>query len=232
MINRGLILAILAIANMRVSGQFLPDLQAKTPEEYDAYLDVLDGPLPGKGVLFEKTYPKSALLLPVYELMAREWRSQGDAERATEYTRKALSISPDYVPMLTELADLLANRGSNLEEALSEGRRALVVLETIKAPRRVREADWTTAVAKLRARAYGAIGLALFRENDIPGAIVEFEKALAEPAAAEPLLHYRLGRLYVLSGRKAEGRKHLIEAAERGDELLRQRAQQALAAID
>ena len=232
MINRGSILAILVIANMRVSGQFLPDLQAKTPEEYDAYLDVLDGPLPGRGVLFERTYPQSALLLPVYELMAREWRLKGDAERATEYTRKALAISPDYVPMVTELADLLANRGSNLEEALREGGRALVILENVKAPRRVEVADWTTAVARLRARAHGAIGLALFRKDNIPGAIAEFEKALAEPAAAEPLLHYRLGQLYVVSGRKAEGRKHLKEAAERGDEVLRERAQHALAAID
>jgi tetratricopeptide (TPR) repeat protein len=233
MMKRSFVLAILAaITDMRVPGQFLPDLQAKTPEEYDAYLDVLDGPLPDKGVLFERTYPQSALLLPVYELMAREWRSRGNAERATEYARKALTISPDYVPMVTELADLLANRGSNLDEALSAGRRALVILENVKASRRVREADWTTAVAKLRARAHGAVGLALFRKDDIPGAIAEFEMALAEPATSEPLLHYRLGRLYVVSGRKAEGRKHLKEAADRGDEMLREWARHALAAID
>lgn len=232
MINRGFILAILAIASMRVSGQFLPDLQAKTPEEYDAYLDVLDGPLLDKGLLFERTYPESALLLPVYELMAREWRLRGDAERATEYTRKALAISSDYVPMLTELADLLANRGLNLDEALKAGRRALTILEEIRAPRRVPAADWTAAIAKLRARAHGAVGLALFRKDDIPGAIAEFEKALTEPATPEPILHYRLGRLYLVSGRKAEARKHLEEAARRGDEVLRERAQQALAAID
>lgn len=233
MINRSFILAILAIANIRVSGQFLPDLQAKTPEEYDAYLDVLDGPLPEKGVFFERTYPKSALLLPVYALMAREWRSQGDAERATEYARKALAISSDYAPMLTELADLLANRGVNLDEALKAGRRALTILEEIRAPRRVPAADWTAAVAKLRASAHGAIGLTLFRKDDIPGAIAEFEKAIAvQPATPEPMIHYRLGRLYVVSGRKAEGRKHLEEAARQGDEVLRERAQQALAAID
>jgi len=232
MINRGFILAIVVLVNIRVSGQFLPDLQAKTPQEYDAYLDVLEGPLPDKGLLFERTYPKSALLLPVYELMAREWRLRGDAERATEYARKALAISSDYVPMLTELADLLANRGLNLDEALKAGRRALTILEEIKAPRRVSAGDWTAVVAKLRASAHGAVGLALFRKDDIPGAIAEFEKALTASETPEPMLHYRLGRLYLVSGRKAEGRKHLEEAARRGDEVLRERAQQALAAID
>src|SRR5437870_6246429 len=45
--------------------QFLPNLQAKTPEEYDAYLDVLDGPVLENGAAFERAFPESALRLPV-----------------------------------------------------------------------------------------------------------------------------------------------------------------------
>ena len=37
--------------------QFLPDLQAKTPAEYDAYLDVLDGPVLENGAVFERDLP-------------------------------------------------------------------------------------------------------------------------------------------------------------------------------
>src|SRR4051812_7706114 len=85
--------------------QFLPDLQAKTPEEYDAYLDVIDGPVVEKGAAFERDFPASALRLPVCELMAREWRSRGDAVRAAAAAERGLAIAPEYLPLLVEIAD-------------------------------------------------------------------------------------------------------------------------------
>jgi hypothetical protein len=62
--------------------QFLPDLQAKTPSEYDAYLDVLDGPVSERGPVFERAFPESALRLPVCEALERDWRSRGDVAQA------------------------------------------------------------------------------------------------------------------------------------------------------
>src|SRR5947208_8169040 len=80
--------------------QFLPDLQAKTPEEYDAYLDVIDGPVIEKGAAFERDFPASTLRLPVSEMTAREWRSLGDAVQAVAAAERGLAIAPDYVPLL------------------------------------------------------------------------------------------------------------------------------------
>jgi tetratricopeptide (TPR) repeat protein len=211
--------------------QFLPDLQAKTPEEYDAYLDVIDGPVLEKGAAFERDFPASALRLPVCELMAREWRSRGDAVRAAAAAERGLAIAPDYVPLLVEVADLLANGTDSLDRAASAARRALALLETIKAPRRTSIEDWTAAVSKLRARARGALGMVRFKRDDVAGAVREFEAALAEPSVNDPLLHYRLGRLYAVSGRTAEARRQLEEAARSDEKTLRERANAALAAL-
>ena len=214
-----------------VYSQFLPDLQAKTPEEYDAYLDVLDGPVLDKGVAFEHAFPSSALLLPVCELMAREWRSRGDAARAVEAAEHGLAIAPDYVPLLVELADLLSNGSAKLDDAALAARRALTLLETIKAPRRVGIDEWTAAVSRLKARAREAQGSVLYKRDDVAGAVKEFEAALAEPVTHDPSLHYRLGRLYAITGREAEARTQLEEAARRGGKVLRERANAALAEL-
>src|SRR5437773_22120 len=142
---------VFTAVSMPSYSQFLPDLQAKTPEEYDAYLDAIDGPVIEKGAAFEREFPESALRLPVCELMAREWRSRGDAVQAAAAAERGLAIAPDYVPLLVEIADLLA--------------------------------------------------------------------------------HCRLGRLYAVSGRTAEARRELEEAARSDEKTLRERANAALAAL-
>jgi tetratricopeptide (TPR) repeat protein len=211
--------------------QFLPDLQAKTPEEYDAYLDVIDGPVLEKGAEFERDFPTSALRLPVCELMAREWRSRGNAVRAAAAAERGLAIAPDYVPLLVEVADLLANGTDSLERADSAARRALALMETIKASPRTSIEEWTAAISKLRARARGALGMVHFKRDDVGGAVREFEAALAETSVGDPLLHYRLGRLYAVSGRTEEARRQLEEAARSDETTLRDRANAALAAL-
>ncbi|MEO8131629.1 MAG: hypothetical protein ABJF23_25685 [Bryobacteraceae bacterium] len=226
---RAWLLIVFTAWSVPVYSQFLPDLQAKTPEEYDAYLDVLDGPVLEKGAVFQDRFPASALLLPVCELLSREWRSQGNAGKAIEAAEHGLSLAPDYVPLLVELGDLLANGPGRLDAAAAAARRALVLLESARAPRRVSIEEWTSAVSRLRARAHGALGLILFKRDDVAGAVSEYETALREPGVQEPTLHYRLGRLYAVAGRKAEARSQLQEAARRGDRILRERAAAALA---
>ena len=226
--QRAWLLTVFTAISFPVYSQFLPDLQAKTSEEYDAYLDVLDGPVLDKGVAFERAFPSSTLLLPVCELMSREWRSLGNTARAIEAAEHGLAIAPDYVPLLVELADLLANGSTTLDAAATAARRALALLETFKAPRRAGIEEWTAAVSRLKARARGALGLVLFKRDDVAGAVKEFEAALAEPVTQDPSLHYRLGRLYALTGRTAEARSQLEEAARRGEKILRERANAAL----
>ena len=229
--RRAWLLTVFTALSFPVYAQFLPDLQAKTPEEYDAYLDVIDGPVLEKGAMFERAFPSSPLLLPVSELMSRQWRLQGNAAKAIEAAEHGLAIAPDYVPLLVELADLLSNGSAQLDTAATAARRALTLLETARAPRRVSVEDWSVAVSRLRARARAAQGTLLFKQDDVAGAVKEYEAALREPGTQDPILHYRLGRLYAVTGRQGEARSQLQEAVRRGDKILRERAAAALAEI-
>ncbi|MFN0100819.1 MAG: tetratricopeptide repeat protein [Bryobacteraceae bacterium] len=211
--------------------QFLPDLQAKSPAEYDAYLDALDGPTLEKGASFELAFPHSALRLPVCELMAKAFRSEGRADEAVAAASRGLAIAPDYIPLLVELADLLANGPRDLDRAATSAQRALELLQTAKAPLRVSPNDWLTATAGLRARAHSALGMVRFKRDDPAGAILQFEAALGQRSPGDPAIHYRLGRLYVLFGRTAEAKVQLQEAARAGDKVLRDLANAALAAL-
>lgn len=208
--------------------QFLPNLQAKTPAEYDAYLDVLDGPVLKNGATFERTFPQSSLRLPVLELMAREFRAQGDRDQAIAAAERGLSIAPEYIPLLVELADLLANGSERLDHASKAADEALQLLDRSKAPVRVTPEDWTAAVAKLRARAFSALGMVLFKKGDPDGAIRKFEMARAADPSNDPILHYRLGRLYAVKGNIAAARRELERAVSGPDPVLRDLAKKAL----
>jgi tetratricopeptide (TPR) repeat protein len=211
--------------------QFLPDLQAKTPAEYDAYLDVLEGSVLETGAAFERNFPQSSLRLPVCELMAREWRSRGNREHAIAAAERGLAIAPDYIPLLVELADLLANGSQRLDRAAQAARHALTLLDRVKAPLRVAPEDWISAVAKLRARAHTALGMVQFKNDDQSGAMKSFQAALAGGGGDDPILHYRIGRLYGIRGQTAEARRELELAALSPDKVLRELAKKALAEL-
>src|SRR5258708_18620168 len=119
--------AVFTAVSIPSYSQFLPDLQGKTPAEYDAYLDVMDGPVLEKGAEFERKFPASALRLPVCEMMAREWRSRGDAVQAAPAAERGVAIAPEYVPLLVQEADLLSNNTASLERADSAARPAPVL---------------------------------------------------------------------------------------------------------
>jgi tetratricopeptide (TPR) repeat protein len=224
-------LALFIAGRLPCYSQFLPDLQAKTPAEYDAYLDVLDGPVLENGAIFERAFPQSSLRLPVCELLTREWRSRGEREHAIAAAERGLAIAPDYIPLLVELADLLANGSHGLERAARAGQHALELLDRAKAPLRVSPEDWTSAVAKLRARAHTALGMVHFKRDDRAGAMRSFQAALAAGGGDDPMLHYRLGRLYAVNGQSAEARRELERAASSSDKLLRDLAKKALAEL-
>jgi tetratricopeptide (TPR) repeat protein len=231
MMQRAWLLALCIACRLPCYPQFLPDLQAKTPAEYDAYLDVLDGPVLEKGAAFERGFPRSSLRLPVCELMAREWRSRGNREEAIAATERGLAIAPDYIPLLVEIADLLVNGSQGLDRATDAARQALELLDRVKAPKRIAPEDWTSAVATLRARAHTTLGMVQFKKDDRDGAMKEFQAALAEGAGDASIVHYRLGRLYAVDGRIAEARRELQHAAQSPDQLLRDLATKALAEL-
>jgi tetratricopeptide (TPR) repeat protein len=225
-------MALLLACRLPCYSQFLPDLQAKTPEEYDAYLDVLDGAVLENGAAFERDYPQSALRLPVCELIAREWRSRGNRDQAIGAVERGLAIAPDYIPLLVEIADLLANGSDRLDRAEAAGRRALELLERAKAPLRIAPDDWMKAVTKLRARSHAAIGMVRFKKDDSADAVREFRAAIDAGGGDDATLRYRLGRLYAAIGQTAAARRELEQAAAlTSDKTLRELIAKALAEL-
>jgi tetratricopeptide (TPR) repeat protein len=221
----------LTAGNILCYAQFLPDLQARTPAEFDAYLDVLEAPGVEGGEAFLREFPDSALRLPVWELLVKARRAEGNAAAAIRAARSGLALAPEYAPLLVELADLLANGAVGWEAAETPARSALAVLERVKAPQRVGPTEWTAAVQTLAARACAALGLVQFKRNDVAGAIRQFEAAVRQSPAGDATLRYRLGRLYAVAGRTREARVELAEAARAGSAELRALARQALAGL-
>lgn len=211
--------------------QFLPDLQAKSTEEYDAYLAVQDGPILARGSDFERRFPDSSLRLPVCEWTAKEFRRNGQAAQAISAVERGLAIAPDYIPLLVEQADLLSNGGERLPVAAEAARRAIEFLQTAKAPQRVSPEDWKAATESLLSRAHSALGLIAFKRSDMGTAIREFTTAVGLDTPERAMAQYRLGRVYGLIGNRGEARKYLQAAMQGSDSRLREMARAALAAL-
>jgi tetratricopeptide (TPR) repeat protein len=225
------LIALCIASRLPCYSQFLPNLQAKSPAEYDAYLDVLEGPVLRNAAIFERDFPQSSLRLPVCELLVREWRSQGDRERAIAAAERGLAIAPDYIPLLVELADLLANGSEGLDRAASAAQHALDLLDRVTAPLRIAPQEWTSAVTKLRVRAHTALGMVRFKRDDTAGAIEALQSALSAGGNDDASLHYRLGRLYALDGHIPQARHELEQAVLSPDKALRDIANKALAEL-
>ena len=86
-------------------------------------------------------------------------------------------------------------------------------------------------MARLRSRAWTALGMLQFKKDDQAGALKAFQAALAAGAEDDPMLHYRLGRLYAVTGRVADARRELAHAALSSDKVLRELANKALAEL-
>jgi len=210
--------------------QFLPNLQARTPEEFDAYLDVSEAqaePQIRAARRFLTAYPESELRLRVYELLAEACRGQGDAAGAAEAARQGLKIAPDYIPLLTTQGSIDANTSPSPDPAPAA--RALRLLETVKAPVHVEAGTWLRETARLRAENLASLGIGAFKRDRRDEAIQFLEASVK--LTPQPANQFRLAMLYLDSGQQAEARVLLEQVARSGEADLRTRAQLALKRI-
>ena len=210
--------------------QFLPNLQARTPEEFDAYLDVTEAKVETQvrhAHRFLIAYPESKLRLPVYELLAEACRQQGDVVGALEAAREGLKVAPDYIPLLTTLGSIEANTSPSPDRVPAD--RALVLLDTAKAPLDVDVETWRRETARLRALNLASLGIGAFKREQYAEAIRLLEASVK--LSPEPANQYRLAMLYLDSTRPSEARALLEQVARSGAAELRMRAQAALKRI-
>ena len=207
---------VICVSN--ATAQFLPQLQARTAEEYDAYLDVEDARGEARIATsrrFLVAYPDSDLRLPVYEVLAEACRLKGDAECALSAAAKGLALTPDYIPLLTLLAAVDANVSPTPRKARSAALRAIELLGGATAPKRVDAEVWLRETARLRAENLAALGIVAYKAGDSAGAVRSLEESLA--AKVTPANQYRLAMLYLDAGRTGDARPLLERAAADGD---------------
>jgi tetratricopeptide (TPR) repeat protein len=201
--------------------QFTPPPQARTADEYDAYLDVLEAATPAAvldaAARFQEAHPKSQLRSRVLELSFEAYRKNGERRQATQAGEASLAVNPHNLALRAALAAVIANGADDREAGSAEthARRALKELDEFHPPRTIPPDAWSRIEGKVRSAAHTALGLVAFRRGDTALAIREFEDALRH--APDAAVYYRLGKLYQIAQRGADAAAMFRKAAG-GDE--------------
>jgi tetratricopeptide (TPR) repeat protein len=218
--------------------QFSSPGQAKSREEFDAYLLVLSKTAPKEIISaaedFELRWPLSELLGQVFELQLSAYRSLGDSMHAILSGEKALKIVPDNLVILSNLAYIIANSTSDpqrIGRAEEYAQKELHLSKTILIPKKISPEEWDEIRGRLDSTAHGALGLVAYKRGDIVGAIREFETAVRLAPAPDPAHYYRLGMLYQASGNQSKAIEMLQRTAESNDPTLRQLAERELKSL-
>jgi FimV-like protein len=209
--------------------QFLPDLQASSPEEFDAYIDVVRAG-DAKAIVeaarrFLRTWPSSELQLRVHELQFEAYRTLGDAAGSIATGERGITLAPDYLPLLSGTASVLANTAADaarLKRSQAYADKALSLLATAKAPRTITPAEWLEATGRLKAESLSALGVIAYKRGNIAEAVHQLEAANA--ARPSPEHQFRLAVLYREVGRAGQARALLENVMAHGEPALRSRA--------
>lgn len=222
--------AAMLLMLLPAKAQFLPQLQARTPAEFDFYLDVLEA-APGEREAvarsFLRQYPESDLRLPVLEVVAKASRNRGDAAGARQAAIEGLQLAPEYIPLLTLLAAVDANTTAKPDH--HRALEALRLLDQARAPRTMDSTEWRHALAHLRAENLVTLAIVAFKAGQVRDAVQKLEESLRWDEA--PAAQYRLALLYLELKRTEDARTLLEKVAASGDAALAARARDALARI-
>lgn len=206
--------------------------QAKSPEEFDAYLVVLSKKTPAEvlsaGKEFARAWPHSELLAEVYELEMDAYRSLNDTAGSIEAGQKALQVAPDNVTVMANLAYILADGttdAQHLDLAQQYAHKALTILKTFHVSKRITPDQWNAIRRHAESEVHAALGLVAYKSGDSALAIREFEKSLNLAPAPNPLQYYRLGLLYQATGNKSKAVDMFQHAAQLNDSTIRHLAE-------
>jgi tetratricopeptide (TPR) repeat protein len=231
-------LFILAALALRCAAQFAPPPQAKSPDEFDSYLDVLDAPTPTAVIpaaeTFLRSWPASGLRGHVYEREFEAYRRLGDSVRAIEAGESSLAAAPDNLLMLANLSVVLANGTSDPSRLARSGeyaRKAIALSKSIRLPRSISPSEWTQIEARVNSQAHAALGLVANQRGDVTGAIREFETAISLGPEPDATQYLRLGMLYRAAGNLNGAREKLERAAKSDEPAIRELATRELARI-
>lgn len=197
--------------------------QAKTPEEFDLYLDfeeARDAEVKHRAALhFEQAYPQSELLAYIYQSELDYAQARNLYDAVISAGEKALSIAPDNIPILLVLAEVIPNgpaESRSLDRSEKYAARAMELIDSRHVSPQLTMDDCDALRHQMRSRAHAAIGLVAMKRGAVPLAIHEFETAVSENPDADGVQLYRLARLYLASGRHADAAALLRKAFQIG----------------
>lgn len=201
----------------------LPRPQARTPEEFDLYLEYLGAIGPeakhAMALRFETIYPKSELLINVYESEFEYFLAHEQRQNAITAAEWALRLDPNNARVLVDLAEVLpyaTNDNVTLSSAEEYARMAMVELKQMRFSRDVPISSCEDMRSTLLSQAHAALGDVLGKRGELGEAIKELETAIAispEPSGSELLL---AGKLYRLAKRYQEAMSMFRRAAQAG----------------
>jgi tetratricopeptide (TPR) repeat protein len=228
-------LTVLSLLAVCCAAQIVPLPQADSPEEFDAYLSVLDTHTPTATLAAAKAFlhgwPASALRAHVYELEFEAYRQLGDVDKAIESGEKSLAAAPDNLIVLANLSVVLANGTSDPKRLERSGMCARKVIElsiSFRIPKSITPQEWAEINARINSQAHAALGLVDNQGGNVRTAIREFETAIALAPSPDATQYYRLGLLYRVVGRIADAKKEFQRAAELPDAGIQELAQREL----
>jgi len=168
---------------------------------------------------FEQSYPQSELLVYVYQSEMEYARARNLNRDVVSIGEKALVLAPDNIPVLLALAEVMPNGEADsrsLDRGEAYARRALDLSESRHVSPQLSLDDCGNLRRKIRSRAYAAMGLVAMKRGSLPLATQEFERAVSENPDADGVQLYRLARLYLASGRRANAAALFKKAFQAG----------------
>ncbi len=180
--------------------------QAKTKEEYDAYLAAAAKPTPAEAETaaadFAAKYPASELRVSLLANVMLQYQRANNADKALESARKVLQVEGDNTMALVMAATLIAektretdlDRDQRYTEAMTDAQKAVDTIDTgLLLPPAFTAQQIADAKAKLTSMAQESMGMVeLNRKNDA-AAETHFMSALkAAGPQGDATLYYRL----------------------------------------
>jgi tetratricopeptide (TPR) repeat protein len=213
------------------------DIPKEQGQAYEAIRGELD---PDKAIAlvedFAKKYPSSAYLSYVYMFGANAYQQKGDVEKVVELSEESLKIKSDNLISLIMKAGMLpqpqylnkheADRDKILQEAESEGNRALQLIAQLPKQANETEADHQKRLADAASQVHGSLGmvhlerateaLAGVDKAELAKAEQEFKIAVTTTDRPNPQDYYRMGETYTMDGKLDDAIQAFTNASQAG----------------
>jgi len=204
---------------------------------------------------FAKKYPVSALLSCVYAFGADAYQQQGDLDKVVEYAGKSLKAYPDnlmalvlrvgVLPQPQYLRSHATDRDKILQEAQSDGGRALELIQQSSKAGNGMAAVQQKHLAEAASQVHGSLGMVHLElaaggrnanspnKAELAKAEMELNTALTATAHPDPRDCYRLGEAYALDGKlEAAIRAFAMAASLSQGTLIKTYAEQQIAQLE